>query len=115
MEDTFNINILLPEEIEEIIILLTEKLNIVKKDKSTNSKIINKERDLIECPYYHSTNIIKNGHDKNKVQTYICKDCKKRFNACTNTLVAHRKLEYDKILIFFECMDNKLSIKKNCS
>lgn len=115
MENVIDIYNLLPEEINEAINKLTCALEIVKNKKNTNSKFINNEKSEIECPCCHSKNIIKNGLDKNKVQTYQCKDCKKKFNACTNTLVAHCKLTYEKLIIFFECMNDKLSIKKTAA
>lgn len=87
----------------------------MKKRKNTNSKLINNIKDKIECPHCQSQNIIKNGHDKNKVQTYRCKDCKRKFNACVNTLVAHSKLTYEQMIIFFECMNDKLSIHKTAA
>lgn len=77
MENTVDIYNLLPEEITEVIKRLTDALEIVKYRKNTNSKFIEKERMDYQCPYCHSTCIIKNGYDKNKVQTYKCKDCRK--------------------------------------
>lgn len=115
MENKIDIYNLLPEEISEAIEKLTDALNIVKSRKDTNSKIVNKMREKNECPHCHSTNIIKNGHDKNRVQTYQCKDCKKKFNTCNNTLVEHVKLTYEQLLTFFECMNNKLSIRKTAA
>ena len=59
-----------------------------------------------------SKRIIKNGHDKNKIQTYCCKECSKKFSPCTNTSLARIKLTYEQLVIFFECMTDKLCIKK---
>ena len=115
MEHIENIYDLLPEEIEKLINKIIEALNIVKDRKNTNSRFVDSEKALILCPKCNSEHIIKNGHDKNKIQTYKCKDCKKKFNACTNTLVSHVKLTYEQLLIFFECMDNKLSIRKTAA
>lgn len=115
MENIIDIYNLLPEEITEAIQKLTEALKIVKTRKNTNSKVINKEKEKVCCPCCNSNHIVKNGHDKNGVQTYKCKDCNKKFNACSNSLVAHTKLTYDKIIIFFECMNDKLSIRKTAS
>lgn len=112
MENIVDIYNLLPEEINEAIKKLTDALEIVKHKKNTNAKFVEKEIIDYECPHCHSMHIVKNGHDKNQVQTYKCKDCKKKFNSCTNTLVAHTKLTYEQLVIFFECMNDKLSIKK---
>jgi len=137
MENIIDIYNLLPEEITEAIEKLTDALDIIKNRKNTNARFVdnNKERKVsphcqsiniiknghdknkvqtyqYQCPYYHSTCIIKNGHDKNKVQTYKCKDCRKKFNDCSATLVAHIKLTYEQLTTFFECMNDKLSIRK---
>ena len=100
MKNIENIYGLLPEEIEELINKIVEALNIVKDRKNTNSRFVDSEKSQIICPRCNSEHIIKNGHDKNKVQTYQCKDCNKKFNACTNTLVFHVKLTYEQLLIF---------------
>lgn len=115
MENIIDIYNLLPEEINEAIQKLMNALEIVKHRKNTNSKFIDKEKKVRECPKCKSRNIVKNGHDKNKVQTYKCKDCKKKFNSCTGTVIAHTKLTYEQLIIFFECMNNKLSIKKTAA
>lgn len=115
MENIIDIYNLLPEEITEVIKRLTDALEIVKHRKNTNSKFIEKEKQICMCPNCKSNNIVKNGHDKNRVQNYKCKDCKKKFNACTSTIVAHTKLTYEQLVIFFECMNDKLSIKKTAA
>lgn len=115
MENVIDIYNLLPEEILEAIEKLKNALTIVKSKKNTNSKCVEKLIESRECPRCKSVNIIKNGHDKNKVQTYLCKDCQKKFNVCSNTLIARSKLSYEQIEIFFECMNNKLSIRKTAS
>lgn len=87
-------------------------MEIIKHRKNTNSKFLEREKTIHDCPKCGSKNVVKNGHDKNKVQTYKCKDCKKKFNSCTGTTIAHTKLNYEQLTIFFECMNDKLSIKK---
>lgn len=115
MENIIDIYNLLPEEITEVIKKLTDALEIVKHRKNTNSKFIDKEKQVHKCPRCKSKNVVKNGHDKNRVQNYKCKDCKKKFNSCTGTVVARTKLTYEQLVIFFECMNDKLSIKKTAS
>ena len=115
MENIVDIYNLLPEEISEAIEKLKKALEIVKKRKNTNAKFIDKIKGRNECPYCHSQNINKNGFNKNKVQTYKCKDCKKKFNASNQTLVSHSKLSYEQISIYFECMNDKLSIRKTAA
>ena len=115
MENIVNIYSLLPEEINEAIEKLTDALEIVKKRKNTNAKFVNKIKAKNECPCCHSQHIIKDGFDKNKVQTYKCKDCKKKFNEGNQTLIAHIKLNYEQLTVFFDCMSDKLSIRKTAA
>lgn len=115
MKNIIDIYNLLPEEITEAIKKLTDALDIVKNRKNTNARFISKMKERKECPYCKSLNVIKNGHDKNKVQTYQCKDCKRKFNDCSATLAAHIKLTYEQLTIFFECMNDKLSIRKTAA
>lgn len=107
-----NINNLLPEEIEELIKELINSLDIIKNKKNTNSKFISKEKQQLECQHCHSDHIIKNGHDKNGVQTYQCKECNTKFSATKNTFIEHSKLTYNQTVIYFECMNDKLSLEK---
>ena len=50
MENTVDIYNLLPEEINEVIRKLTTALEIVKCRKNTNSKFVDKEKEIIICP-----------------------------------------------------------------
>lgn len=114
MENIIDIYNLLPEEISDAINKLKKALSIVKVRKNTTSKYIDSKKEII-CPKCKSLTIIKNGHDKNKVQCYICKNCGKKFSSCTGTALARTKLTYEQITIFFECMNDKLSIRKTAS
>lgn len=110
-----DINNLLPEELEKIINELVGTLEVIKNKKNTNSKIVIKEKKHIKCPCCNSEHIIKNGLDKNGVQTYKCKECNKKFSATKNTYIEHSKLTYNQIIIFFNCMNDKLSIIKTAA
>lgn len=92
MENIIDIYNLLSEEITETIEKLTDALDIIKNRKNTNARFVDNIKERKVCPHYQSINIIKKGHDKNKIQTYQCKDCRKKFNDCSATLVAHIKL-----------------------
>ena len=115
MENVVNIYELLPEEINEAIKRLSTALEIVQNRKNTKSRFISNEKKTVICPNCNSEEIVKNGHDKNKVQIYKCKNCEKKFTSCTNTFMSHTKLTYEKLVIFFECMNNKLSIRKTAA
>ena len=80
MKNIIDINNLLPEEIDKTISRLRIALKIVKRRKNTNFKFANNEKEKLICPHRKSKNVNKNSHSKNKVQTYICKDCLKSIN-----------------------------------
>lgn len=109
-----NVNVydLVPVQIEEMINKLKQALDIVKGRKQTISKTASFEKNVMLCPYCHETCIVKNGHTKDKVQTYKCKNCKKRFNDLTSTVFANCHLTYEQILIFLQCFKDKISIRK---
>lgn len=115
MENTVDIYSLLPEEIEQALKKLTLALDTVKCRRNTISKFVDKEKEQILCPNCNSNNIIKNGHDKNKVQTYKCNNCSKKFSSCTSTFLSKVKLTYSQLIIFFECMSDKLSLRKTAA
>lgn len=92
MKNTIDIYNLLPEGINETIEKLTNALEVVKCRKCTNSKFVDKEKERIVCPYCVSKRIIKNGHNKNKVQTYYCKSLYEKFAKENNISLEQIKL-----------------------
>lgn len=115
MIDKFEINNILPDEIEKIIEFLKTLLGTKLTDKSTISKMVHREKNVYCCPYCYSQNIVKNGHSEKNVQRYKCKDCLRRFRDTTNTPTHNSKLTYEVWLDFFKCMVDKLSIRKTAS
>lgn len=109
-----NVNIydLIPTQITDMISKLNHALEIVKLRKQTISKTASFEKEEIDCPHCHSLNIVKNGHTKSGVQTYKCKDCKKRFNDLTLTVFSNSHLTYEQIEIFLQCFKDKVSLRK---
>lgn len=91
MKNTIDIYNLLPEGINETIEKLTNALEVVKCRKCTNSKFVDKEKERIVCPYCVSKRIIKNGHNKNKVQTYYCKSLYEKFAKENNIILEQIK------------------------
>lgn len=104
-----------PKELELIIEFLQKILGIKLIDKKTISTVIKQEKDGLVCPNCSSHNIIKYGFSKTKIQRYKCKDCNDYFNSTTNTVCYHSKIAFDKWKIFFECMADKLSIRKTAA
>lgn len=62
-------------------------------------------------PPCHSYLIVKNGHP-NGIQNYKCKNCSKKFNALTGTIFASTHLTYNQIEIFFQCLLDRVSLRK---
>lgn len=108
------LELLLPRELEELIDRLQNILNQKEHSKGIIDLIINKERSNIICPKCGSVHVIKNGKYKNR-QLYKCKDCNKKFNELTNTPFHHTRLNYKQIKIAYECLADKLSIRKSAS
>ena len=103
---------LLPTQITDLIDKLNHALEIVKTRKQTISKTAFFEKNNISCPNCQSIHIVKNGHTKTGVQTYKCKDCKKRFNDLTSTILTYSHLTYKQIEIFLQCFQDKVSLRK---
>ncbi len=105
---------MLPEDIINIIKLLNEELLKKEKSKGVIDLEIHKERGEILCPKCHSKNIKKNGKYKDR-QLYKCKDCNKKFNELTGTPFHHTRLIYKQIVEAYDCLVNKLSIRKTAN
>lgn len=107
-----NIYDLVPTQITELIEKLNQTLTIIKNRKQTISKVALFEKENIFCPHCNSYNVVKNGHTKNEIQTYKCKECCKRFNDLTGTIFAGTRLSYEQIEIFITCFKDKVSLRK---
>lgn len=110
--ENIDIYSLIPSQIIDIINKLNNALNVVKNRKQTISKVVKFEKSNTICPHCGSCMIVKNGHTKNGVQTYKCKECNKRFNDLTNTIFSKTHLTYEQIEIFIQCFKDKISLRK---
>ncbi|OPJ62135.1 IS1595 family transposase [Clostridium oryzae] len=98
------------------------KINEAKKFYSFNlhryfNKEIRKkfESSSVICPHCKSVNIIKFGYFSTDIQRYRCKDCRKTFNATTNSVLSYTKKKIEKWLEYMNCMNNKLSLRKTAA
>ena len=105
---------MLPDEILKMISLLTDELSKKEKSKGIIDLEIHKEKGEICCPNCYSKNIKKNGKYKDR-QLYKCKDCNKKFNELTGTPFHHTRLVYKQIVDAYDCLVNKLSIRKTAN
>lgn len=110
MLDEFEL--LLPKELENIINKLNHILNQKNQSKGIIDLVINKEREIIFCPKCGSIHIKKYGKYKNR-QLYKCKDCRSKFNELTGTPFHHTRLNYKQIETAYECLVDKLTIRKS--
>lgn len=106
--ENIDIYSLIPYQIIDMIEKLNNALSVVKSRKKTISKVAKFEKSITICPHCGSFSIIKNGHTKNGVQTYKCKECSKRFNDLTNTVFSQIHLTYEQIEIFIQCFKDKI-------
>ena len=106
------LELLLPKELEQLIDKLQDLLNQKEHSKGIIDLVIHKERQNVYCPKCGSTYIKKNGKYKNR-QLYKCKDCNKKFNELTNTPFHHTRLNYKQIETAYECLVDKLTIRKS--
>lgn len=111
---SINIEKLLPEELKQLIEILKSKIADKENSTSTIALLVNKDRQEVKCPRCHSNHIKKNGIYKGK-QLYKCKECNKKFNELTNTPFHHTRLTYTQISEAYDCLINKLSIRKTAS
>lgn len=107
-----NIETLLPNEIKELIAELQIKLEEKENSKSTIAKLADKEREEIMCPKCGKNHNVKDGLYKGR-QKYKCKQCGKKFNSLTNTPFHHTRLSYRQIEIAYQCLVDKLSLRKS--
>jgi len=110
-----NTDELTPKDITKLIEFLKNILGETVKNKSTISKSVHQELDEVKCPFCESNLIVKNGHTKNKIQRYKCKSCSRRFNDLSGTTCYHSKITFETWEKFFECMSDKLSIRKTAA
>lgn len=64
------------------------------------------------CLHCGSVHVVRNGHQKNGTQRYLCKDCEKSFEATTNSIVSGTRKDLSTWEKHVECMMNGLSIRK---
>lgn len=105
---------MLPEDLIELINKLNNELSKKENSKGIIDLEIHKEKGKIYCPKCHSEHIKKNGKYKDR-QLYKCKDCNKKFNELTDTPFHHTRLKYKQIAEAYDCMVNKLSIRKTAN
>lgn len=102
----YEIDKLLPDELEKIKSLIDELLISLGNERLTNARYQIRDR-IIKCPKCGGNIVVKNGH-KNRTQRYLCKTCSKYFSITTNSILSHSKINYNQLVKLLECLlDNK--------
>lgn len=98
--------------------ILTKILDDYKKyhvhDFKSFESLLKKDKK-IECPKCHSSDISKNGKDRNGTQRFICKSCGKNFNISAGTLSFSSKINIKAWYAFLECILNGTSVAAACT
>lgn len=98
--------------------ILTRILDDYKKyhvhDFKSFESLLKKDKK-IECPKCHSSDISKNGKDRNGTQRFICKSCGKNFNISAGTLFFSSKINIKAWYAFLECILNGTSVAAACT
>ena len=106
----YEIDKLLPDELEKVKKLIDELLISLYKERLTNSKFQVRDRKII-CPRCGGNILVKNGH-KNGTQRYLCKVCAKYFSITTNSILSHSRINYNQLITLLNCLlDNKPNIE----
>ena len=105
-----NIEVLL-KDLDPITIIefknyLIENLSKLCSTKDSNSKIISKFKNEINCCKKCGCVLHKNGKTKTGIQKYICSGCKSTSSATTDTIICHSKLSFE---IWSNVIDNLLN------
>lgn len=62
----------------------------IHSDEDINAYVSSlKSANVYKCPYCGGIHIVRNGHRKDGVQKFVCKDCKRSFVPMTNTVYAY--------------------------
>ena len=69
----------------------------------------------IKCPKCHSSDISKNGKDRNGTQRFVCKNCGKNFNIAAGTLFFSSKINIKAWYAFLECILNGTTVSAACT
>ena len=98
--------------------ILTRILDDYKKyythDFKSFESLLGKDKK-IECPKCHSSDISKNGKDRNGTQRFVCKSCGKNFNIAAGTLFFSSKINIKAWYAFLECILNGTTVSAACT
>lgn len=99
------------KEKDELKLALTNGANITMSlnTLATESRFANGR----VCPLCGSVHVVRNGHQADGAQRYMCRDCKKSFTATTNSVVAGTRKDMSVWERYICCMMLGLSIRKS--
>lgn len=102
-----------PDLLEELLSILQSMREIVTDPQSQNRAIWTSKDQC--CPYCGCKNYVRNGHQKNGAQKFVCKECHRSFSMNTGTVGYNSHFNLEKWTKFIECDLNGLSIRKTAA
>ena len=67
------------------------------------------------CPICGCIHVVRNGHRKDGVQRYVCRNCGKSFVAASNSIVSSTKKDFPVWEQYIDCMINGFSLRKSAN
>lgn len=98
----YDLEQLLPDELEKLILFINNLFDNKINERLTNQEY-QKNNLEIKCPSCGLTFFKKNGH-KNGTQRYLCKNCNKSFSITTNTILEYSKIKYWQLKEFIKSL-----------
>ena len=99
-----------PDLLKELFEVLSSMNTFVEDPQSQQVAILTNKNHCF--PYCGSKGFMKNGHQKNGAQKFICKGCGRSFSMSTDTVGYGSHFNIEKWTKFIECELNGLSHRK---
>ncbi len=92
-------------------------INVFSTKSSSLEDYVKEERFSggLVCPICGCVHIVRNGHRKDGVQRYKCRDCGKSFVSTTNSIVSGTHKDFDTWEKYIDCMINGFSVRKSAN
>ncbi|WP_342263517.1 IS1/IS1595 family N-terminal zinc-binding domain-containing protein [Spiroplasma endosymbiont of Clivina fossor] len=89
------VNILTDDQFLEFYEKVKQQAELIKKQKRLNEIDQKFRAQGIKCPKCESYHCVKNGHNSEGKQKYLCKNCRASFDAFRNHFIYWSHLNYE--------------------